>query len=137
MGFPFQLSLKVGQSEPKILRLFWLQQEERGCTDFCRSPLLSAVNLSCLQITSSFFLIFLKWCLRGWDKSWVSFEKFRKFPIQWAQKLCIFTQNCLRYKGSKLATLIIKYCIWASKSTVIKLSLCPIIIPWLAFLSVY
>ena len=49
--------------------------------------------------------------LQKWatDKSWVSFEKFRKFPVQWAQKLCIFTQNCLRYKGSKLATLTLKY----------------------------
>ena len=49
--------------------------------------------------------------LKNWptDKSWVSFEKFRKFPVQWAQKLCIFTQNCLRYEGSKLATLTLKY----------------------------
>ena len=58
--------------------------------------------------------------LQKWatDKSWVIFEKFWKFPVQWAQKLCTFTQNCLRYKGSKLVTLIIKYCIWASKSKI-------------------
>ena len=60
------------------------------------------------------------------DKSWVSFERFRKFPVQLAQKRCIFIQKLLRYKGLNLATLTMKYCIWLPS----KLSLCKIISFW-------
>ena len=38
------------------------------------------------------------------DKSRVSFEKFRKFPFWWAQKLLIFVRKCLRKMRSKTPT---------------------------------
>ena len=38
------------------------------------------------------------------DKSWMSFEKFRKFAIQWAQKILYLVRKWLRKLSSKLPT---------------------------------
>ena len=48
----------------------------------------------------------LKWTKH---KSRVSFEKFRKFPFQWTQKLPIFVKKQLRKLRSNMATLPLKY----------------------------
>ena len=39
------------------------------------------------------------------DKNWMSFKKFRKFPIQWTQKSLYLVQKWLRKVSSKIPTL--------------------------------
>ena len=46
-----------------------------------------------------------KWTI---NKSRVSFEKLRKFPFWWAQKLLIFVRKRLRKMGPKMPTLLEK-----------------------------
>ena len=57
-------------------------------------------------LISNFFLLFVHNFLQNHPnvKSWVCFEKFRKFAARWAQEFSKLKENCLRKLILKLAT---------------------------------